>query len=195
MNRERNRDNGAILVTFLLSIIALVLIISLAIEAFRLMTTRLQLQNTAEYIAQYRLADIVANRPYLNSQTEILNTLASNAAIGILKDNSNPPVISRDTACSSDFCLLDGCTVGVEGGEGTFINRSDDNTNPTCQPSEKLAVTVRIKTGNYLRFYSLLAQVLNIQSLNVSGRAISYVNQVDGKTILTTGPYYGSVED
>jgi Flp pilus assembly protein TadG len=173
--RLSNPQRGAVMIIVGLMVVVLCLITALAMETFRLLTSRIQMQNTAEYIAEVSLSEI-------RSASQSINNAKIDAIV-----NSNYSLAQGESLTRTG--AIDARAGCYNPARATFTAAAV----ATCSTPELQAVYVRISTANSA-VTKMLAQLFFAARIDVSAIAISYwYDSGAGGSYYVTGPFTGTV--
>jgi Flp pilus assembly protein TadG len=170
-----NQQRGAVMVIVGLMVVVLCLITALGMETFRLLTSRIQMQNIAEYVAEVSLSEI-------RSASQSINIARIDAIV-----NSNYFLAQGESLTRTG--AIDARAGCYNPDSATFRAV----TPATCSAPELQAVYVRISTANSA-VTKMLAQLFFAARIDIAARAISYwYDSGAGGSYYVTGPFTGIV--
>ena len=145
------RQHGAVMVTVGLVMVVLCMAAALGMETFRLLTSRIQMQNIAEYIAEIALSDYRADVPVNNLR---INSIHINNYF--LASGGGFPPITVTTGCYTRAANAFMPTAGA------------------CILPATKAVHVTITTIGGTPVTKVLAQLFTSANINITTSALSY---------------------
>ncbi len=163
------------MVTFALIVFALILMTALGMEVFRMLASRLQIENQAEYVAEVVLSDVRSNGFNQSSVDSLGNQ--------IMVSNY---FLAKAQSKSLSLQIVVGCF------------RASDNTF-TPSPSACTALGYTRAVVVYMSaldgaFAKILAQLFTAASIDIRTRAISYVFDGGANGVyFVTGPFRGTL--
>jgi hypothetical protein len=186
-DNSQSNMRGAVFVTTAISMVVLVLFAGLAIEAFRMLASRLQLENAAEYAAEVEINEIVNGvPPYSFDPSRLSPMLNLNSFLGQEGSGQYDADISTGITCTTGACVAIGCYDSE-----TEVFTEGSTTCNGLQLWQASVVTVRTLANR--KFGMMFAQMLGYASIDISVRAISYSYDPDLKrtnagAIISDGP-------
>lgn len=179
---DRSNQRGAIIVLVSLCILAIGLVIGLAVETFRIMTSHLQMQNVAEYATEVVLAEIRSGS-YTQTRTAQRVSAVSN-------ENWMVSQAAAEIVDESDFCFNNlSCSMGFK----VLVGCYDIGTNtltcslsgaPVCTGGLVQAAYVRVATFSKRRVALMMGKLFGVSQVNMSASAFTWLSG----SLFMTGP-------
>jgi hypothetical protein len=168
------RERGAIIVLTAVVLPAILLTAALAIETFRLLTSRLQMENIAEYSAEVALDAL--NRGDWPPGDSGRGTVAVERILSLLNANRFVGQKGDESVGSNVMCYTQECSAPIKIVVGCYNPATDAyvSSSAACPGGSARAVYVRASTFNQRSFVVTLGKLFNAPVLNFSTQVVSY---------------------